>query len=186
VKGKRRRGQANFSPGVQSGEHRLRRRISDRLDAGLKAGLLAGAHDVIVVSRRKFAWKQQNGLVLKAGERDGGGVSQAVPLAQHRGHRLDAQEFAADAFHRLGVQRQPDVLFTGKNTAGYLGAEQLAGDDAQIWDLVFDRGQDHSQHLEVGHRGIAQADLAGDARAGEPNALGRALERCECHRRFLE
>jgi hypothetical protein len=51
VKGKRGRGQANLSPGVQAGEHRLRRRISERLDAGLKAGLLAGGDDVIVVSR---------------------------------------------------------------------------------------------------------------------------------------
>jgi len=51
VKGKRGRGQANLSPGVQASEHRLRRRISDRLDAGLKTGLLAGSDDVIVVSR---------------------------------------------------------------------------------------------------------------------------------------
>jgi hypothetical protein len=34
---------------VQAGEHRLRRRISERLDAGLKAGLLAGGDDVSVV-----------------------------------------------------------------------------------------------------------------------------------------
>jgi hypothetical protein len=51
LKGKRGRGEANLSPGVQAGEHRLRRRISERLDAGLKAGLLAGGDDVIVVSR---------------------------------------------------------------------------------------------------------------------------------------
>ena len=42
--------------------------------------------------------------VLEAGERDGGGVGQPVPLAQHRGHRLDTQEFAADTAHRLGVR----------------------------------------------------------------------------------
>jgi hypothetical protein len=67
-----------------------------------------------------------------------------VSLAQHRGHRLDTQEFAADTSHRLGVQYEPDVLLTSKNTAGYFGAEELAGDDAQIWDLVVDCGQDRS------------------------------------------
>jgi hypothetical protein len=88
----------------------------------------------------KVRVEQKNGLVLEAGERDSGGVSQAVPLAQHRGHRLDTQEFAADTSHQLGVQCKPDVLFTSKNTPGYFGAEELAGDDAQIWDFVFDCG----------------------------------------------
>src|ERR1700691_4513698 len=123
VKGKRGRSQANLSPGLQASEHRLRRSISDRLDSWLKARLLAGGDDVIVVSRRKFAWKQKNGLVLETGERDFGGVGQAVSLAQHRGHRLDTQEFAADTSHRLGVQCKPDVLLTSKNAPGNFGAE---------------------------------------------------------------
>ena len=51
--------------------------------------------------------------MLEVGERDGARVGKAVAFAEQRGERLDAQDFGADACHRLGMQGEPDVEFPG-------------------------------------------------------------------------
>ena len=56
--------------------------------------------------------------MLQLGERDGARMGKAVAFADLRGERLDAHDFGADACHRLGMQGEPDVEFTGEDAAG--------------------------------------------------------------------
>jgi hypothetical protein len=84
------------------------------------------------------------------------------------------------------VQGKADVELAGKDAAGDLGAEELAGDDGHVRAVVFDGGQDRCERLETRRRRVAEPHRARDARSGEAGALGRALERGERERCLLE
>lgn len=51
---------------LEASEHRLRRRIGERHDAGLEAGLLEGSDEAVVVGGGEFAREQEQGFVLEA------------------------------------------------------------------------------------------------------------------------
>src|SRR5580692_1288155 len=70
----------------------LRATIPERLDPGLKAGLLADGDDVIVVSRRKFARKQQ----LVAWQVVVNALRRSAQVAQHADGLHDHLVRAAD------------------------------------------------------------------------------------------
>jgi predicted ester cyclase len=161
-------------------------RVGERFHVGLEAGLLAGGDDAVVVGGGELAREQEQRLVLEARERDRVRAGQAMAFADQDHVRLPAQELAADTPHRLRVQSEPCVELAGKDAAGDLGAEELAGDDGHVRGVVLDDGQDRGERLEAGRRGVAESYRSGDARPGEAGALGRTLERGERRRRLLE
>src|ERR1700748_3161506 len=116
------------------------------------------------------------------GSRRGGGgggwaARRAVAWAEQRSVRLHAQWFAAYSSHGLGVQRNADVEFAGEYTGRNLGAEEFAGDDGDVGDVLFDGRQNRAERLVAGGRGVAQSHCSGDPFAGEAGALGGSLER---------
>ena len=113
VEGERGGAQANLACSEEACEHRVDGRLGEGSDVRLEARPLARFHDAVVVGRSELAGEQKEGLVLQVGERDGVRVGQAVAFADLRGERLAAQDFGADAFHRLGMQGEPDVELPG-------------------------------------------------------------------------
>jgi hypothetical protein len=83
-------GQSNFASCLEAGEHRLRRRVGEGYDAGLEAGLIEGGDDAVVVGGGELTREQEQGLVVKAAQRDWFRAREPVAMAHQRLGHFDA------------------------------------------------------------------------------------------------